>query len=287
MLDRRSFLSLAAAGISATALVGCGGTPAADGSSASDSTTEAEAGTGAVDTGTLIVGFDSSYPPYGYVGDDGEYTGFDLELAQEVATRNDWEVQLEPIDWDAKDTMLDSGAINCIWNGFTMEGREEDYTFSEPYMLNGQVIVVRADSGIASFDDLAGKAVITQVDSAAYNVLAGEDATQAELAATFGNLETIGEYNTAFMQLESGAVDAVACDLSIAAYQLAAKPDAYVQLDEFLSEEHYAVGFKKGDDATAEAVNESLRAMDEDGFIQELCEKYSEDGISYENWCLE
>ena len=239
------------------------------------------------DTGTLIVGFDSSYPPYGYVGDDGEYTGFDLELAQEVATRNDWEVQLEPIDWDAKDTMLDSGAINCIWNGFTMEGREDDYTFSEPYMLNGQVVVVRADSGIASFDDLAGKAVITQVDSAAYNVLAGEDATQAELAATFASLETIGEYNTAFMQLESGAVDAVACDLSIAAYQLAAKPDAYVQLDEFLSEEHYAVGFKKGDDATAEAVTEALRAMDEDGFVVELCDKYAADGISYDNWCLE
>lgn len=287
MLDRRSFLSLAAAGISATALVGCGGTPAADDTSASDSTTEAEAGTGAVDTGTLIVGFDSSYPPYGYVGDDGEYTGFDLELAQEVATRNDWEVQLEPIDWDAKDTMLDSGAINCIWNGFTMEGREEDYTFSEPYMLNGQVVVVRADSGIASFDDLAGKNVITQVDSAAYNVLAGEDATQAELAATFASLETIPDYNTAFMQLESGAVDAVACDLSIAAYQLAAKPDAYVQLDEFLSEEHYAVGFKKGDDATADAVNEALRAMDEDGFVAELCDKYAADGISYDNWCLE
>ena len=288
MLDRRSFLSLAAAGLSATALVGCGGAPATDDAPASDSTTEAEpeAGTGAVDTGTLIVGFDSSYPPYGYVGDDGEYTGFDLELAQEVAARNDWQVQLEPIDWDAKDTMLDSGAINCIWNGFTMEGREEDYTFSEPYMINGQVIVVRADSGIASFDDLAGQAVITQVDSAAYNVLAGEDATQAELAATFASLETIGEYNTAFMQLESGAVDAVACDLSIAAYQLAAKPDAYVQLDEFLSEEHYAVGFKKGDDATADVVNETLRAMDEDGFVSELCDKYAADGISYSNWCL-
>ena len=287
MLDRRSFLSLAAAGISVTALVGCGGSPAA-----TDSTSEPEdnaeaAGTGAVDTGKLIVGFDSSYPPYGYVGDDGEYTGFDLELAQEVAERNGWEVQLEPVDWDAKDTLLDSGAINCIWNGFTMEGREGDYTFSEPYMLNGQVIVVRADSGIASFDDLAGKAVITQVDSAAYNVLAGEEATQAELAATFASLETIGDYNTAFMQLESGAVNAVACDLSISAYQLAAKPDAYVQLDEFLSEEHYAVGFKKGDDATADAVNESLRAMDEDGFVADLCEKYSEDGISYDNWCLE
>lgn len=287
MLSRRSFLSLTAAGLSSVALVGCGGTPATsdDAEPAADATS-GTVDTGAATTGKLIVGFDSSYPPYGYVGDDGEYTGFDLDLAQEVAARNDWEVQLEPVDWDAKDTMLDSGAINCIWNGFTMEGREDDYTFSEPYMINGQVVVVRADSGITSFDDLAGKAVITQVDSAAYNVLAGEDATQAELAATFASLETIGDYNTAFMQLESGAVDAVACDLSISAYQLAAKPDAYVQLDEFLSEEHYAVGFKKGDDATATTVTDTLRAMDEDGFVADLCDKYAADGISYDNWCL-
>ncbi|MBM6675659.1 transporter substrate-binding domain-containing protein [Olsenella uli] len=287
MLNRRSFISLAAAGLSSVALVGCGGAPATsdDAEPAADATS-GTVDTGAASTGKLIVGFDSSYPPYGYVGDDGEYTGFDLDLAQEVAARNDWEVQLEPVDWDAKDTMLDSGAINCIWNGFTMEGREDDYTFSEPYMINGQVVVVRADSGITSFDDLAGKAVITQVDSAAYNVLAGDDATQADLAATFGSLETIGDYNTAFMQLESGAVDAVACDLSISAYQLAAKPDAYVQLDEFLSEEHYAVGFKKGDDATAATVTDTLRAMDEDGFVADLCDKYAADGISYDNWCL-
>ena len=288
-MDRRSFIltSLSAAALSVSALAGCNNaTDAADDAPVSDATAD-EAGTGAVDTGTLIVGFDASYPPYGYRDDDGEYTGFDLELAQEVASRNDWEVQLEPIDWDAKDTLLDSGAINCIWNGFTMEGREDDYTFSEPYMLNAQVIVARAGSGIEDFDGLAGKAVITQVDSAAYNVLAGEDAAQADLAATFASLETIGDYNTAFMQLESGAVDAVACDLSIAAYQLAAKPDAYVQLDESLSEEHYAVGFKLGDEATAETVTETLRAMDEEGFVEELCEKYADQGIDYLNWCLE
>ena len=288
-MDRRSFIltSLSAAALSVSALAGCNNaTDAADDAPASDATAD-EAGTGAVDTGTLIVGFDASYPPYGYRDDDGEYTGFDLELAQEVASRNDWEVQLEPIDWDAKDTLLDSGAINCIWNGFTMEGREDDYTFSDPYMLNAQVIVTRAGSGIEDFDGLAGKAVITQVDSAAWNVLAGEDAAQADLAATFASLETIGDYNTAFMQLESGAVDAVACDLSIAAYQLAAKPDAYVQLDESLSEEHYAVGFKLGDEATAETVTETLRAMDEEGFVEELCEKYADQGIDYLNWCLE
>ena len=150
-------------------------------------------------------------------------------------------------------------------------------------MLNGQVIVVKKDSGIKSLDDLAGKTVITQTDSAAEDVLSGD---KADLAATFASLETIGDYNTAFMQLESGAVDAVACDLSIAQYQLAAKPDEYVQLDEMLSEEHYAVGFKKGDDALASKVTETLKEMDKDGFVKDLCEKYADYGISYDNWVL-
>lgn len=238
------------------------------------------------DKTTLIVGFDQSYPPYGFVGNDGNFTGFDLDLADEVASRNGWDIQLEPIDWDAKDTLLNSGAITCIWNGFTMEGRENDYTFSDPYMLNAQVVVVKKGSGIESLADLAGKNVITQTDSAAYDVLAGDEATKADLKATFASLDTIGDYNTAFMQLESGAVDAVACDLSIAQYQMSAKPDAYVQLPEDLSSEHYAVGVKKGDTELADAITKTLKEMNEDGTIEKLCEKYAEYGLSYTNWIL-
>lgn len=279
-MKKRIFAPVAAAValVAALALSACGASPAA-----SD---QGSAGSSSADAGgeitTLTVGFDQAYPPYGYVGDDGEFTGLDLELAAEVAKRNDWELKLEPIDWDAKDTLLNSGAITCIWNGFTMEGREDDYTFSDPYMLNAQVVVVRADSGIESFEDLAGKTVITQVDSAAEEVLNGD---MADLTATFASLETIGDYNTAFMQLESGAVDAVACDLSIAQYQMAGK-DTYKQLDEQLSTEHYAVGFKKGDTALAEKVTETLKEMDKDGFVKELCDKYADDGVSYDNWLI-
>ena len=277
--------ALAAAALSCFGLAACSGAPAAsdNGSAAGSAAVTAEQ-TDPATLKTFIVGFDQSYPPYGFVGDDGEFTGFDLDLASAVCEREGWEVQYEPVDWDAKDTLLNSGAITCIWNGFTMEGREDDYTFSEPYMLNGQVIVVRADSGITTWDDLAGKAVITQVDSAALDVLQGD---QKALADTFASLETIGDYNTAFMQLESGAVDAVACDLSIAAYQMSANPDAYVQLDEMLSQEHYAVGFKKGDQELADTVTDDLRALNEDGTVQQLCEKYAEYGISYDNWVLE
>ena len=288
-MNRREFLAAFGTIATSAVLAGCGGKTATTTGAPSDAaSTPAPSGDdkSAASTMKLIVGFDSAYPPYGYVGDDGSYTGFDLELAQEVGKRVGWEVQLEPIDWDAKDTLMNSGAINCIWNGFTIEGRENDYTFSEPYMLNAQVVVVKKGSGISDLAGLAGKAVITQTDSAAYDVLAGEDAAQADVAATFASLETIGDYNTAFMQLETGAVDAVACDLSIAAYQLAAKPDAYEQLSEQLSSEHYAVGFKKGDEASATQVTDTLKAMDKDGFVKDLCDKYADQGMDYANWCL-
>ena len=233
--------------------------------------------------GALVVGFDQDYPPYGFVGDDGSYTGFDLDLAQEVCARNGWEYKATPINWDAKDGELNGGAISCIWNGFTMEGREDGYTFSAPYMDNGQVVVVKADSGIADLDGLAGKTVATQVDSAALEVLEGD---QAAVAATFAALEQRDNYNTAFMELEAGAVDAVACDLSIAAYQMSAKPDVYVVLPTQLSAEHYAVGFKLGNQALADTVTATLQEMTADGTIQKLCEKYAEYGISFDNWVL-
>ena len=262
--------------LSAALLAGCSG------SEQQEAATDDTSASG--DDFTLIVGFDQGYPPYGFVGDDGEFTGFDLDLAAEVAERNGWGLELSAIDWDAKDALLDSGTINCIWNGFTMEGRENDYTFSEPYMLNEQVIVVKSDSGIASTDDLAGKTVMTQVDSAALDVLEGD---AADLAATFagGAPQTIGDYNNAFMQLESGMVDAVACDLSIANYQMSANPDAYTIIDT-LSSEHYAVGFKQGEDDLAQTVTDTLRAMYEDGTVEELCDKYAEYGLSFDNWVL-
>ena len=242
MKKKWSLIAAAAAALALAGcmLAGCGLNDAAKDSANSDTT-------------KLIVGFDQSYPPYGFVGDDGNYTGFDLDLATEVANRN---------GWDAKDTLLNSGAINCIWNGFTMEGREDDYTFTDPYMLNAQVVVVKSSSGIKSLDDLAGKNVITQTDSAAQ------------------------DYNTAFMQLESGAVDAVACDLSIAQYQMSAKPGVYTQLSDELSSEHYAVGVKKGNTELAQKITDTLKAMNEDGTVKQLCEKYADYGLSYENWIL-
>ena len=219
------------------------------------------------------------------MGNDGQYTGFDLDLAKAVCEEKGWKFQAEPIDWDAKDALLNSGTINCIWNGFTMEGREGNYAFSDPYMLNEQVIVVKDGSGINSFADLAGKTVMTQADSAALEVLQDAEG-QKPLADTFAALQTIGDYNNAFMQLDSGMVDAVACDLSIAQYQMSANSGKYTQLSEPLSSEHYAVGFAKSDSATAAEVTAALKKLDAEGTVKTLCDKYADYGLTYSNWVL-
>lgn len=254
------------------------------GTSQSVGPADTQAGTYQLD-GPFVLGFDQEFPPYGYLGDDGQFTGFDIELAQAVCDALDWELVLEPIDWDAKDALLNSGQITCIWNGFTIETREDDYTFSAPYMENRQVIAVRSDSGIDSLSDLAGKVVLTQTDSAAYSLLA-EGGAQADLGATFADLQTLGDYNTAFMELESGQVDALAVDQPVAQFNIAGRTDTLTILEEALNSEHFGIGFKKGNDQLAAAVEQQLRALYADGTVEKLCEKYADQGVSFDLWLL-
>ena len=235
-------------------------------------------GNAANDDSTLIVGFDAEFPPYGYMDDNGSYVGFDLDLAQEVCDRNNWTLVKQPIDWDAKDSELDSGSIDCIWNGFTINGREDDYTWSEPYIDNKQVIVVRADSGINSLEDLKGKIVETQKDSSALAALEGD---QKALADTFQTLTQIADYNTAFMDLESGACDAVAVDIGVGQYQISSKDNSadYKILDEEISSEQYGIGFKKGNDKLRDQIQATLNEMFEDGTVAKIAENYSDAGV--------
>ena len=292
---KKRLFSLALASVMALSLAGCGGSKEAateaetkaeteqtaeDTSAKAEDTTaqeetkaESEAASEAVSEsagGTLIVGFDQDFPPMGFIGDDGEFTGFDLELAQEVASRLGREFVPQPIAWDSKDMELESGNIDCIWNGFTMTGREDDYTWTEPYMENTQVFVVAADSGIESQADLAGKVVECQVDSSA------EAALQAvpDLTATFAQLLTTADYNTAFMDLEQGAVDAIAMDVIVAGYQIQQRNADFVILEDTLSAEEYGVGFKKGNTELRDQVQAALEEMAADGTLTEISEKW-------------
>ena len=225
------------------------------------------------DDGKLVVGFDASFPPYGYKDGD-DYVGFDLDLAQEVCDRNGWELVKQPIDWDVKDAELKGGTIDCIWNGFTINGREDDYTWSEPYVDNSQVFVVAKDSGIESFDDLAGKVVLVQADSSALHTLEDEENTDAyALRKTFADLQQVPEYETALMNLEAGAADAVAMDIGVAKTKLASN-DKLVIMEKILSTEQYGVGFKKGNTELRDAVQKTLDEMVKDGTFMKIAEKW-------------
>ena len=226
---------------------------------------------------TFTVGFDAEFPPYGYQDTEtGEYVGFDLSLAEEVCNRRGWTLVKQPIDWNSKDMELKTGAIDCIWNGFTMNGRENDYTWTTPYVDNSQVAVVKADSGITELSQLAGKVVAVQTDSSALAAFTGEDASEENiaLAESFKELQQVGDYNSAFLNLQSGAVDAVCMDIGVANYEMEARGGGFIMLDEHISSEEYGVGFLLGNTELRDEVQVTLLEMLADGTFAQIAEDW-------------
>lgn len=277
-MKKRLALLLALAMTASVAVAGCGSNTDSEKDSSSEESQEKtdvefkekEAGD------TFTVGFDQDFPPMGFVGDDGEFTGFDLELAQAVCDKLELEFVPEPIAWDSKDALLNSGSIDCIWNGFTINGREDDYTWSDPYLDNKQVFVVRGDSGIESEADLAGKIVDVQTDSSAQKALEDNE----ELTATFSNLQIVPDYNTGFMELESGAVDAVAMDIVVASYQIDSRDADFKILDYEIASEEYGVGFAKGNEALRDQIQQALNELAEEGKVAEISTKWFGEDIT-------
>lgn len=287
----KKFVALLLAGIlCAGALTACGSAGSAAGDSGKEEakTESAESVAGAEGTEaaataegaavaeegrTFTVGFDAEYPPYGFKDEKtGDYTGFDLELAEEVCRRRGWTLKKQPIDWDAKDMEINSGAIDCLWNGMTYNGRENDYTWSEPYVDNTIVIAVTADSDIQTEADLAGKMVVAQAASSADTALKDKP----ELKDTFAGYETIKDYNDAFMQMDAGVYDAIAVDIGVAQYQLAANEGKYRILEEPLSTEQYAIAFAKGNTELRDQVQETLNEMAADGTVDKIVANYAD-----------
>ena len=225
----------------------------------------------------FVVGFDAEYPPYGYKTDDGSYEGFDLDLAKEVCNRLEMEFVAQPIDWDSKDLELNSGNIDCIWNGFTVTGRENDYTWSVPYVDNSIVFVVKSDSDIKNKTDLKDKVVMTQAGSSALAALNDtEDNDTVELVKSFKSLEQCADYNNGFMSLESGMVDCLVVDIGVAKYKLANSNNKFTQLSENLSTEQYAIGFKKGNTELKDKIEKTVIEMYKDGTFMNIANKYKD-----------
>ena len=210
---------------------------------------------------TFTVGFDKEFPPMGFVADDGSYTGFDLDLAKEAAKRMGLELKLQPINWDSKNMELDSGNIDCIWNGFTINGRENEYEWTKPYMNNNQIVVVLKDSPIKAFADIKDKVVGVQEDSSALSAIennADFKGLPKELVKTDSNMK-------ALMELEAGSVDAVVMDECVARYNIEKKGKGFTVHDEVVGAEEFGVGFKKGNTALRDQVEKTLLAMAKDG----------------------
>jgi len=225
---------------------------------------------------SFTVGFDPDFPPYGYK-EGTEYKGFDLDLARAVCARKGWRFVASPINWDTKDMELNSGSIDCIWNGFTMQGREDAYTWSAAYVDNSQVVLVKAGSPLRTFGDLAGKVVGVQTDTPVQKALSGKDDRRGEVAAlgrTFRRLVVMPNYNQAVQELAMGGVDAVAMDVGVARKKMADKPGAFELLAETLMTETYGIGFRKGNVALRDEVESALRELARDGTMAEIADRY-------------
>ena len=223
---------------------------------------------------SFVLGFDADFPPYGFKDGD-EYKGFDLDLAREVCKRNEWTFVPKPINWDAKDMELNSGAICCIWNGFTINGREEAYTWTEPYVDNSQVVLVKAGSPIKGLADLAGKTVAVQTDTPVQKALS-EGGDKADLGKTFKSLLVTPNYNNAVMELDSGAVDAVALDVGVAKQKMLDMPGKFEMLAETVMTEKYGIGFKLGNTELRDAVQKTLKEMVADGTAAKISAEWFE-----------
>ena len=245
------------------------------------SSSEAPAESAAEETFVFKHGFDLDYPPYSYRDDAGNIGGFDVEMAQAVCEYYGWKYEAVPFNWDAKDAELNAGSCDCIWSGFTMNGREDDYLWSKPYSDNTQMIMVKKDSGISSLADLAGKTVGVQTATSAYDLLNDEEG-QKELASTFGSLEVFETYTIAFNDLKAGAIDAIAIDVTSGNFLMSGETD-YEFLSEELGSEQYAIGFRKDDQELCDKINAALDALAENGTYDEIGKKYPE---IYDFLCL-
>ena len=217
----------------------------------------------------LVIGFDAHYPPYTYLNEDGNYIGFDLDLAKEVCELQGWELKKYPIAWDERDILLENGTIDCIWSGFTINGREDLYAWSYPYINNQQVAIVKSGSPITKLGDLKGKVIGVQKASAGLDIL-----TELGYVESADMVVRCDDNRAAFGALGRDLVDVVVMDVSVARYQSAYYEGDYRILEEALQAEQFGIGFSVGDEELRDEVNEALLKLEEKGVYRELAKKY-------------
>jgi len=237
-----------------------------------------------LDKGSLIMGLDVGFAPMGFYNDDGDIIGYDIDLAREVCARLGVDLELQPISWSAKEMELNAKNIDCIWNGLSITPtRQEIMQITPPYLYNALVFVV-TDKALVVKEDLAGKSVAVQGGSFAQDVLQGDEAEEEMLAfaETLAEIPAYDDYMMALMDLKNGNVDAVLIDIVVADFYLNEmdKDGACFYLEQYLEDDYFGVGFRKGDIALCEAVMAELMGMAADGVLGEITTQWFGDNVS-------
>lgn len=223
-----------------------------------------------LDKGTLVLGLDDSFPPMGFRDENNNIVGFDIDVATEVANRMGVELKLQPIEWSTKEMELNTGSVDCLWNGLSIDDeRKQAMDLSEPYMTNRMVLVVLNDSEYTDQASLAGKTIGVQNGSTAEKIL-----EESDFAKTIGNTIGFKDNVTAFMELETKSIDAIFMDEVVANYAITSQNKDFKVLEDGLTEEEYAVGFKKGNTALKNEVQKYIDEMKADGTMTQISEKW-------------
>ena len=221
--------------------------------------------------GTFVLGLDDSFPPLGFRSEDNEIVGYDIDLAKEVAKRLGVDFRAQPIDWDAKEMELETGKIDCIWNGFTItDDRRKALSFTEAYLNNDQVLVVREDSGITSLAGMTGKIVGIQSGSSAQEAV--DD--NAAFASSISKIIMFKDNITALNDLDIGGLDGVVMDSVVANYSIAQTKKPFRVINESLANEGYGIGFRKNEPELCDAVWAILKEMQADGTVTAISQKW-------------
>ena len=224
------------------------------------------------DTTTFIMGVDPEYPPFSSIGEDGELSGFDIEVCQAACDLLGWKLEVFGVNWDQKLVQLDSGECDCVWSGMTIldSMKEAGYVISEPCCDNTQVLLVKSDSGYTSSKDLAGKTVAVQLGTSGQTLLDGD---LADLKATFKDVVTCNSFLSCFTEPGGGSVDAVFVDYPVAAAYVA-ENEGYSIINENLGAEQYGIAFRSGDQELCDQIQAAIDQLVENGTYQKIADKY-------------
>ena len=264
LISRRAFLNgctLLAASTALGGLTACGGTDAKNSA-----------------LPQILIGSDT-YPPYIYLNNDGTPTGIDVEIATEAFRRMGYAARFEVIDWEQKTALVESGAIDCIWGCFSMQGRETLYRWAGPYMVSRQVVAVNADSSIQSLSDLAGKTVMVQSTSKPEGIfLSGSDPRIPQTVEVF----SIEDRNVQYAMLACGYVDAIAAHETAILQYMKDNNAVFRILEEPLLVTGLGVAFAKNDSRGLDhQLNDTFAQMREDGTLERIVGKYLEHASQY------